>query len=115
MVELEDLEELPTVRSICQRIQENKVEGARSLHVAAEEVWPFGLTTLWQVLGKLRYSPQAGTDDREMHMLQPHVVGHKLYYLRRITHLRAANAVLLHVDKTRVNKNHPKTKSLLGL
>ena len=59
--------------------------------------------------------PQADTDDREMHMLQPHVVVHKLHYLRRITLLRAANAMLLHVDKACVNKNHPKTKSLLGL
>lgn len=41
----------------------------------------------------------------------PHVVDHKLYYLRRIPQLRAANSVLLYMDDTRVNKNHTKTKS----
>ena len=63
------------------------------------------------MLGKLGYLYQTDTDDRERQMPLPHVVDHKLYYLRRIPQLRAANSVLLYMDDTRVNKNHTKTKS----
>ena len=37
MIEMKDLEELPTVRFIYQRIQENKVERTRSLHASENQ------------------------------------------------------------------------------
>lgn len=89
MIEMEDLEELPTVRSLYQRIQDNKATRAAMLHVSVEKVWPFSLTTFWKVMRKLGYLYQNDTDDRERLMLQPHVVDHKLYYHSRISQLRA--------------------------
>ena len=109
----EELEELPTVRSMYDFVIKEREETAKVRHCTVEDVFPFKRSTFHDKIlrDRLGYVHRAGDDDREQLKQQLHIIEQRRVFLRRVTAVRANGFVLWYLDETWVNKNTTRRKS----
>ena len=111
MVYEQPLEELPSVRSMYEKVMEMRLEFARRHHCSQTGVFNFSHGTFHKMLKQLGYVHVTDEDDRSARKNQEHVLQMRTEYLKQIARLRAKGYVILYQDETWVNKNTTKKKS----
>lgn len=111
MVYDENMEQLPSLMGIFERVHNMREEFARRHHCNTKDVFDFGYGTFHKMMGHLGYSHESDRDDREATKNQEYVLQQRDLYLKKIARLRAQGYTILHQDETWVNKNTTKKKS----